>query len=207
MNEITACVIAYNEELLLPGCLESLKGKVDRIVVVDGRIAGFPGDHGASTDRTVEIAQAAGAEVIESREPCWPDEVTKRNAYLREIGWQQYWLRIDADEELHGDLPGHNGTTMVDGSAYSLMLYREEDKAGYGVPCLFRRNVDTRYEGAHFMLFQGERLISKQPVPLVTSAFLLHRQARRPQERVQQKAAFHGVQNAAEGEARQRWGV
>lgn len=206
MNEIIACIIAYNEELLLPGCLESLRGRVGRIVVVDGRIAGFPGEHGASTDRTVEIARAAGATVIPAMEPCWPDEVAKRNAYLREIGWQEYWLRIDADEELHGDLPDV-GLPPTDGSAYSLMLYREEDKAGYGVPCLFRRGVDTRYEGAHFLLFCGDRPISKQPVPLVTSAYLVHRQERRPEERVRLKAAFHRVQNEAEGAARQQWGV
>lgn len=203
---ITACVIAYNEELLLPGCLESLKGRVDRIVVVDGRIAGCPGETGASTDCTVEIARACGAEVIESMEPCWPDEVAKRNAYLREIGWGEYWLRIDADEELHGDLP-ETGAAPTDGSAYSLMLYRELEKDGYGVPCLFRRGVDTRYEGAHFLLFQGGRLLSRQPVPLVTSAYLVHRQERRPEERVRLKAAFHRVQNAAEGAARQQWGV
>ncbi|MEY3138041.1 MAG: hypothetical protein RL580_1773, partial [Pseudomonadota bacterium] len=39
---VTLCLIAKNEELMLPGCLESVRGAVDAMVVVDT----------GSTDRT-----------------------------------------------------------------------------------------------------------------------------------------------------------
>jgi len=104
---LTACVIVWDEEGLLPGCLESLVGRVDRCVVVDGVYADFPHGEGAitSTDRTRAIAEAYGAEWVEApsqaptpspspgapqgRRPgeggkrrAWGDEVEKRNAGL-----------------------------------------------------------------------------------------------------------------------------
>ena len=50
---IDVLIQTYNEELNLPHTLASLKGWVNRIFVVDS----------GSTDGTVEIARAAGAEV------------------------------------------------------------------------------------------------------------------------------------------------
>ena len=50
--DITAVVPARNAEHLLPGCLEALRQSgVAEIIVVDG----------LSTDKTVDIARAAGA--------------------------------------------------------------------------------------------------------------------------------------------------
>ncbi|MHB1835610.1 MAG: glycosyltransferase, partial [Solirubrobacteraceae bacterium] len=47
---LSAAMIVRNEEDLLPGCLESLDGLVDEIVVVDT----------GSTDVTVDVARAHG---------------------------------------------------------------------------------------------------------------------------------------------------
>ena len=121
---LTACVIVWDEEGLLPGCLESLVGRVDRCVVVDGVYADFPHGEGAitSTDRTRAIAEAYGAEWVEApsqaptpspspgapqgRRPgeggkrrAWGDEVEKRNAGLGAVG-AGWVLVIDADERL-----------------------------------------------------------------------------------------------------------
>src|ERR1700681_2197845 len=54
MPPISATLITYNEELDLPQALASLAGVADEIVVVDS----------GSSDRTREIAAAAGARVI-----------------------------------------------------------------------------------------------------------------------------------------------
>src|SRR5215510_4920512 len=46
---------AMNEELTIPGVLSGLQGMTDDLIVVDGH----------STDRTAELARAAGARVIQ----------------------------------------------------------------------------------------------------------------------------------------------
>ena len=51
---LSACLITSNEEHNLPRVLESVRGIVDEIVVVDS----------GSTDRTTEIANAHGAKVV-----------------------------------------------------------------------------------------------------------------------------------------------
>ncbi|MFC4100283.1 glycosyltransferase [Paenibacillus xanthanilyticus] len=80
-------LIVRNEELLLPFCLESVKGIADEIVVVDT----------GSTDRTVEIALSYGARVYAVP---WSDDF----AYARNVGLERteaaWILCLDADEVL-----------------------------------------------------------------------------------------------------------
>ena len=82
----SACLIVKDEEKALPGCLESLRGVVDEIVVYDT----------GSTDASVEIAKGAGAKVIEGY---WDDDFGRaRNASLEHcLG--EWILWIDADEQ------------------------------------------------------------------------------------------------------------
>ncbi|MBS1720994.1 MAG: tetratricopeptide repeat protein [Armatimonadetes bacterium] len=85
--KISACLIVKDEEECLGRCLESLKGAVDEIVVVDT----------GSKDRTVEIAQSYGA-VMGTFEWC-NDFSAARNASL-ELATGNWILWIDADEVL-----------------------------------------------------------------------------------------------------------
>src|SRR5690349_2795694 len=90
---ISACLIVRNEEANLPRCLGSLAGKIDQFVVVDT----------GSTDRTVELAQQAGAEVFQF---AWCDDFSAaRNESLRHA-WGKWILWIDADDELVEREPG-----------------------------------------------------------------------------------------------------
>ena len=52
MVTISLCMIVKDEEALLPRCLESIQGLVEEVIVVDT----------GSSDRTVELAQQAGAQ-------------------------------------------------------------------------------------------------------------------------------------------------
>lgn len=85
---ITAVVLTYNEELHIGRCLERLRGVADRLVIIDS----------FSTDSTVDIAQAAGAEVFQhaftnhAAQFAWGLE-----AAAIDTGWV---LRMDADEYL-----------------------------------------------------------------------------------------------------------
>lgn len=99
---VTVAIPVRNEERNLPACLERL-GRFERVVVLDS----------ASTDRTAEIARAAGAELVEFR---WDGQFPKkRNWYLRNHRVPTQWVFfLDADEfvddrfcdELERTLPG-----------------------------------------------------------------------------------------------------
>jgi tetratricopeptide (TPR) repeat protein len=87
MTRLTLCMIARNEEAMLPACLESVRGVVDEVVFVDT----------GSTDRTIEIARFFGAKVYE--EPWADDFAHPRNTALRHATGD-WVLQLDADERL-----------------------------------------------------------------------------------------------------------
>lgn len=88
MTSLTAIILTLDEEANLPLCLESLKGVASEIIVVDA----------GSTDRTRDIASAAGAQVIEY--PRARQDVTL-NWALENVPMAGDWiLRLDADERL-----------------------------------------------------------------------------------------------------------
>lgn len=99
--KLTLCMIVKNEELLLPRCLESVKGLVDEIVIVDT----------GSSDRTIQIAEQAGAIVI--HEP-WEQNFSKPiNRALREAKGE-WILRLDGDEELVAEDKGKLRKAITD---------------------------------------------------------------------------------------------
>jgi len=87
---LSVCIITLNEEDDLPRCLASVAGLAQQIVVLDS----------GSTDRTRELATAAGAEVS-IRE--FRGHVEQKNAAL-ELAQHDWILSLDADEWLDGRL-------------------------------------------------------------------------------------------------------
>jgi hypothetical protein len=84
-ERISACLIVQNEQERLAAALQSVSF-CDETIVVDG----------GSSDRTVEIARAAGAVVIENP---WPGFAAQRNLALdRATG--DWVFEIDADERV-----------------------------------------------------------------------------------------------------------
>ncbi|ABC81111.1 glycosyl transferase, family 2 [Anaeromyxobacter dehalogenans 2CP-C] len=84
---MSLCVIAKDEERMLPGCLESVRGVVDEIVLVDT----------GSTDRTRELARAAGAKVLERP---WDDDFAAPRNLAAAHATGDWVLPLDADERL-----------------------------------------------------------------------------------------------------------
>lgn len=83
-----AIILTYNEEQHITRCINSLKGVVDEVYVVDS----------FSTDTTVEIAQLLGAKVFKNH---WKNYATQFNWALNNCPIQSEWVwRIDADEYL-----------------------------------------------------------------------------------------------------------
>lgn len=85
MPDLVAIILTYNEEEHIVACIESLKW-VERIVVFDS----------FSTDATCQIAEAAGAEVIQHPFANFGDQ---RNAALDAVT-EEWVLFIDADERV-----------------------------------------------------------------------------------------------------------
>lgn len=90
--DVTAIVLTYNEEIDLPACLDSLGFLGCRIVVVDS----------GSDDRTVEIAEKAGADVVHHE---FESQAQQLNWALDNIPMDSEWLlRLDADERITPEL-------------------------------------------------------------------------------------------------------
>ena len=90
MTPITGTIITFNEEDHIEACIRSLRQVCDDIVVVDS----------LSTDRTTELARAAGARVVDQ---AYLGEGRQRNVTEREAG-HDWILALDADERLDEEM-------------------------------------------------------------------------------------------------------
>jgi tetratricopeptide (TPR) repeat protein len=136
------CMIVRNEEAMLPGCLDSVRGAVDEIVVVDT----------GSTDRTKEIARAAGARLADF---AWCDDFSAaRNASL-DVARAAWILYLDADERLSpGQADGLRALCLMeDADAYLVTITGNHTLAAGSVrhanayPRLFRNRPGIRFSG------------------------------------------------------------
>lgn len=84
---ISLCMIVKNEESCLGTCLDSLKGIVDEMIVVDT----------GSTDNTVAIAKEKGAKVYNFK---WTGDFSDARNYSFSLASCDYIYAADADEEL-----------------------------------------------------------------------------------------------------------
>ena len=84
---LSLCMIVKNEEKHLPGCLASIKGLVDEIIIVDT----------GSTDATVKIAEQYDADVSHYE---WNDDFASARNYSLEHAKGEWILCLDADEEI-----------------------------------------------------------------------------------------------------------
>ena len=87
MVTISLCMIVKNEEACLGRCIDSLKGIVDEMIVVDT----------GSTDKTVEIAKERGASVYHFD---WTGDFSEARNYSFSLAKCDYIYAADADEEL-----------------------------------------------------------------------------------------------------------
>ena len=86
--KVVAIVLTFNEQLHLRRCIESVKGVVDEVLVVDCH----------SDDSTLAIASELGATVIQR---AWVNHANQFNFALTQLEQNVDWvLRIDADEYL-----------------------------------------------------------------------------------------------------------
>ena len=152
MLKITACAIVKNEERNLPRWLECVKSLANEIVVVDT----------GSTDRTVELAESAGARVYSF---AWRQDFSAAKNFALQKAKGDWIVFLDADEYFRDeDIPKVK--------AHIKAFDKEAHTAGFICPLVnidtdrggaimfesiifrvFRRHPDLRYHGAiHEML-------------------------------------------------------
>lgn len=140
---LSLCVITKNEESNLPRCLASVDGLVDEIVVNDSR----------STDRTVEIAEDAGARVAHFD---WCDDFSAAYNNCIDHARGDWILLLDADEELAPNQFGMVRACMARDEAFAFTVLRQDFYGDAATPesqsemlqlRLFRRHGDVRFRG------------------------------------------------------------
>ena len=87
---ISATIIAQDEERAIAGCIASVRGFCEEVLVVDG----------GSRDRTRELAQSLGARVLER--PF--DDFARQHEFARTEARGEWILSLDADERASPEL-------------------------------------------------------------------------------------------------------
>lgn len=132
---VAAALIVKNEERFLPGCLASLRGRVDEVVLVDT----------GSQDASPRIAAEFGAHVVNR---AWTGDFSHaRNAGLDAVG-SDWVLYIDADERL--GLPEGGVVADYIAPAALAQFVRFRPKTGYTryrEARLFRSDPRLRFAG------------------------------------------------------------
>jgi hypothetical protein len=177
---------------LLETCLKSLKKVTDRVLAIDGAYKEFPHKDFKSSQETLRIAKAYADEVIEVKE-AWKDEPAKRNAYLTLKDTKDYYLMLDADEEIFGEKPKY-----LTRPTYRVKL--ETLRAGVMLPSyynrLFRHHPGMKYQLTHnnLVIPDGTSLtIPEDTIPVCKSINIIHRPEKRPKARQVQDGIFESV--------------
>ena len=125
-----------DEEKFLGGCLASLRGVMDEIVVVDT----------GSTDRTKEIAHAHGVEVFDF---LWCDDFSAARNFALDRAHGEWILYIDADERIRRYDRSALERELSDESlvACTVRFHQKTGYTAYPEYRLFRHDDRLRFEG------------------------------------------------------------
>jgi tetratricopeptide (TPR) repeat protein len=159
---LSLCMIARNEEQMLPECLQRARQAVDEIVIVDT----------GSTDRTPEIAASFGARVLHA--PWQDDFAAARNVGLA-AATGDWILVLDADERIDpGQIdmlrallrePGASGYHMV-----MRNLYGDEKTQGVRMVRLFRNLPGVAFQNRIHEQISPSLAAAAQPLGLALSS-------------------------------------
>ena len=140
MPRLSLAMIVRNEATRLQACLESVRGFVDELVVVDT----------GSQDETAAIAAACGARV---HHLAWPGDFAPARNHALELVSGDWVLVLDADERLRPEAREPLRQLMAQPDALLINLLRIELGAAQSpysnVSRLFRRHAAIRWSGAY----------------------------------------------------------
>ncbi len=197
---LVGCVSGYNEIQFIKECLLLLRVVVDRIIYVDGAYKQYPTDSFASDDGSLEVAKSLADNVIEA-EDFWPDEINKRNEYLRYLEEGDICLVVDVDEFVEGTIP-----KILKCDDYLVKIVRP-GVGEHWIYRLFRYRKQMYYWGAHNALCCDDKLLNEKAVHKIDSLKLIHYTDLRDEVRRRKKAEYYKKLKVSEGNFRVAHGI
>lgn len=207
MKNLWFCLNVFQEEDLLPGCLESIRKTHPeaKIVAVDGAYHSLthevqkvvalheskgmvelanqllPYTKAESSDRTLEILREAKVDVlIRCAVGSDGNPLPWEHEYTKR---SQYFVGKPGDYYcvIDGDerIVGKLDLEKLEAPAYNLMIKRDENVAPYPILRIFRHQDKMRYEGAHHALHVGDVLYRREMFETLECASLDHLQMTR----------------------------
>jgi hypothetical protein len=145
---VAACLIVKNECLVIRRCLDSLRGLVQAVVIVDT----------GSTDDTLAVIRGLDFPApIHLHQRPWKNFAHNRTELLRLASpTADYLLLLDADQTVEGHLP------KLTADAYNLLL--RTPSLEFRKPLLIRSVLPWRYEGAVHEYLECERTTEAEPL-------------------------------------------
>jgi tetratricopeptide (TPR) repeat protein len=135
--QLSLCMIVRDEAQNLPLCLQSVRGVVDEIIVVDT----------GSTDETIAIARSYGATVYEQT---WQHDFATARNYALQFVEGDWVLVLDADEVLLPSCIDELKRAIQSPDFIAITLLRQEigaEQTPYSlISRLFRRHPQLRFE-------------------------------------------------------------
>lgn len=196
-----ACNV-WNEEMMLPGCLESIRkyNPEAKIVAVDGAYKSLvdevkkliaqhyekrydevarqfePYTEAQSTDRTLEILKEFKADiVIECEKGSDGKALPWEKEYVKR---SRYFVGSPGDYYFVIDaderLQGRLEWEKLTENGYNVVLKRDDETVPYEVLRIFKHHDGIRYYGAHHALWIGETLYKKETCQAVPGVLLNH---------------------------------
>lgn len=135
--KLSAVLIVQDEEMLLPRCLESLKG-IDEIVICDQ----------GSVDNTIEVAKKYTDKIFTDHR--WEDSFCKARNHAKSKATGDWILSIDADEFLHDVFKVREAAAIAEKEGYKAVectMIAEDNGQRFGYPRLFKNVPECFWVG------------------------------------------------------------
>lgn len=140
--KLSLCMICKNEEKKIARCINSVKEKVDEIVVVDT----------GSTDQTIDIAKKLGGKVFEMP---WENDFSKAKNYAISKSQGDWIIFLDADEYLMASHIGYLRSYILEAenrkkdSIFIEIVNLEEEKVQgiFKTIRIFKHHTDISFKG------------------------------------------------------------
>lgn len=184
--KIHALINIYNDHVILPLALDSVRDSVDSIIVADGAYKKYYRHYKRfdkkaqpwSTDGTLEILDVLSKKglpplkIIECPDgKPWTNQTVKRTALLDAVPIKDWFIVLDSDEMLYGDVQGAVDEIMGSGCIAGCMpLFNPgmDMNALIAVwhPRIFLKLPDMYYERKHWLLCDFAHRVIEHTYPL-----------------------------------------
>lgn len=184
--KLHALINLYNDRTFLAATLESIREIVDTVIVADGayelyyqRYKEFvPDALPSSTDGSLEILQNFKdlptlriLNAPDGRDKCWPNQAVKRTGLIDAVALGDWFIIIDADEMIMGDLQEsmeriyESGCIVANCPIYNPGTHVERVIEAWH-PRIFQKTAGMNYRGTHWHLRDGYGRIIEEKYPI-----------------------------------------